>query len=57
MIDKDFMEVIFTLAANGHENLVEEVFPMLKKHAGFNQDATNLILRLVNIEKLEIAYR
>lgn len=57
LIDKDFMSVIYTLVANGHEHLVDSVIPLLTKRTGFNQDATNLVLRLVSIGKLDIAYR
>lgn len=56
-IDKDYLDVIYTLIANGHDNLVESVLPLLKKRTGFNQDATNLVLRLVSIGQLDSAYR
>ncbi len=57
LIDRDFMNVIYTLAANGHEVLVESVLPMLRKQTGFNQDATNLVLRLTSIGQIDVAYR
>jgi hypothetical protein len=57
LIDRDFANVIFTLASQGHDGLIEEIIPFLRKHAGFNQDVTNLILRLVSIGKEDVGYR
>lgn len=48
LLDKDFLEVIYTLAVNGHEAKVDEVLPRIKKSYGYNQDAVNISLRLIN---------
>jgi len=56
-MDRDFLEVVFTLASQGHESLIDQVVPLLKKSMGFNHDNANLILRLVSIGKEEVGYR
>ncbi|CAH1403829.1 unnamed protein product [Nezara viridula] len=45
--DKDILEVIYTLAINKHTDLIEQLADKLKKLPGFNQDAKNVILRLL----------
>ncbi|KOB79221.1 putative bicoid mrna stability factor [Operophtera brumata] len=53
--DKDVLEMIEHLASGGHEDKVEQLFPHLQKHQGYNQDVLNLILRLLNKGHLETA--
>lgn len=48
LLDKDFLEIAYTLAVNGHGDKIESVFDHLKKGFGYNQDAVNVILRLIN---------
>ncbi|CAL8088007.1 unnamed protein product [Orchesella dallaii] len=57
LIDRDFLGVVHSLAENNHHALIDEILPYLKKHSGFNQEATNLIFRLVNIGQEEVAYK
>lgn len=48
LLDKDIFDVIYTLATAGHAGHVDALLPRLRKSAGYNQDAVNLILRLTN---------
>lgn len=48
LLDKDIFDVIYTLATSGHAGHVDSLLPRLRKSAGYNQDAVNLILRLTN---------
>lgn len=57
LLDKDLMDVIYVLATNGHANQVDGLIKRFRKGAGFNQDAVNLILRLVNKGQEEVAYK
>lgn len=53
LLDKDFLEVAYTLAINGHEAKIDSILKNLKKSFGYNQDAVNVILRLVNKGKID----
>lgn len=57
LIDRDYLSVIYALAANNHNHLIDEVLPFLRKHSGFNQEATSLIFRLVNIGQEDVAFK
>ncbi|ODN04280.1 Leucine-rich PPR motif-containing protein, mitochondrial [Orchesella cincta] len=57
LIDRDFLNVVHSLAQNNHQGLIDEILPYLKKHTGFNQEATNVIFKLVNIGQEEVAYK
>ena len=48
LLDKDYLEIVYALAINGHDDKVDEVLSRLKKGFGYNQDAVNVILRLIN---------
>lgn len=48
LLDKDYLEVVYALSVNGHNDKVDEVLSRLKKAFGYNQDAVNIILRLIN---------
>lgn len=57
LIDRDFLKTIAALAENNHDHLIDDILPYLKKHSGFNQEATNLIFRLINLGHEETAYK
>lgn len=57
LLDKDLFDIIYTLSTNGHTDAVDQIIPKLRKSAGYNQDAVNLILRLVNKGLEDIAYK
>nr|CAD7568028.1 unnamed protein product [Timema californicum] len=48
LMDKDYMDIVYTLAVNNHTQLVDSIIERFRQSAGFNHDALNLILRLVN---------
>ncbi|XP_076067194.1 bicoid stability factor [Oratosquilla oratoria] len=54
---RDFMDLIYALAANGHEQHVPELMEKVPKGIGYNQDAINLIFRLINIGKDDVAFK
>ncbi|CAL4065404.1 unnamed protein product, partial [Meganyctiphanes norvegica] len=47
--DRELMEVCTALAAKGHNLEFKEVLDMMRHSGGYNQEARNLILRLVNM--------
>lgn len=57
LLDKDLFDIIYVLSTNGQSDKVEEIIPRLRKTSGYNQDAVNLILRLVNKGQEDIAYK
>lgn len=56
LLDKDLFDIIYNLSTNGHGDSVDKIIPRLRKSSGYNQDAVNLILRLVNKEQEDIAF-
>lgn len=56
LLDKDLFDVIYVLSTNGQSDKVDKLIPRLRKTAGYNQDAVNLILRLVNKGQEDVAY-
>ena len=57
LLDKDILEVIYSLASNGHGDKVDAVLAKMKKSVGYNQDAYNLILRLTNKGQVDVAFK
>ncbi|CAH0561344.1 unnamed protein product [Brassicogethes aeneus] len=47
LLDKDYLDIIYSLAVNGHAQHVPEILNKVRRAIGYNQDAINLILRLV----------
>ncbi|CAH1159971.1 unnamed protein product [Phaedon cochleariae] len=48
LLDKDYLDIIFSLAINGHTGHIPAVLNKVRKAVGYNQDAINVILRLIN---------
>ncbi|CAD6999056.1 leucine-rich PPR motif-containing protein, mitochondrial [Ceratitis capitata] len=48
LLDKDLLDIVYSLSVNGHSDKVQPVLKRLRITTGFNQDAVNVILRLVN---------
>ncbi|XP_055546807.1 leucine-rich PPR motif-containing protein, mitochondrial [Wyeomyia smithii] len=48
LLDKDLLDIIYSLATNGYADKVDPLVAKIRKQAGFNQDAVNVILRLIN---------
>lgn len=56
LLDKDYLEIVYSLATNGHAQLVPSILSRVKKTIGYNQDAINFILRLINKGHDETAF-
>lgn len=48
LLDKDYLDIIYSLATNGHTEHIPFILSKVRKSVGYNQDAVNLILRLIN---------
>ncbi|XP_058445927.1 leucine-rich PPR motif-containing protein, mitochondrial [Malaya genurostris] len=48
LLDKDILEILHSLATNGHADKIDPLLSKIRKQAGYNQDAVNVILRLIN---------
>ncbi|XP_067623165.1 leucine-rich PPR motif-containing protein, mitochondrial isoform X2 [Eurosta solidaginis] len=48
LLDKDLLDIVYALSINGHADKVDLILAKLRISTGFNQDAVNVILRLVN---------
>ncbi|XP_067009709.2 leucine-rich PPR motif-containing protein, mitochondrial [Anabrus simplex] len=57
LLDKDFMDIIYTLTVHGFAEHVDQVMGRMRQTAGYNQDAVNLILRLVNSGNEDVAMK
>ncbi|XP_046663797.1 leucine-rich PPR motif-containing protein, mitochondrial isoform X1 [Homalodisca vitripennis] len=55
--DRDYLEVVYTAAISGHEELVDKILKNIRNMTGYNQDAANVLLRLVTKGKDEAAYK
>ncbi|GLV39949.1 bicoid stability factor [Carabus blaptoides fortunei] len=55
LLDKDYLDIIFSLATNNHNHHVPAILAKVRKSVGYNQDAINLILRLINHGQEETA--
>ncbi|XP_055597632.1 leucine-rich PPR motif-containing protein, mitochondrial [Uranotaenia lowii] len=57
LLDKDLLEIIYSLATNGFADKVEFLIERIRKQVGYNQDAVNVILRLINRGQEEVALK
>ncbi|KAL7740091.1 hypothetical protein ACLKA6_000881 [Drosophila palustris] len=57
LLDKDLLDIVYTLTVNGHGDHVDGVLAKLRISPGFNQDAVNIILRLVNKGHEDVALK
>lgn len=48
LLDKDFLDIVYALATNGHTQYIPAILDKTRKAIGYNQDAINLIYRLIN---------
>ncbi|KAF7282651.1 hypothetical protein GWI33_002190 [Rhynchophorus ferrugineus] len=48
LLDKDYLDIVYSLSVNGHDQYVPDILARLRKNIGYSQDAINLILRLIN---------
>uniref|UniRef100_A0A182QIP6 Uncharacterized protein n=1 Tax=Anopheles farauti TaxID=69004 RepID=A0A182QIP6_9DIPT len=57
LLDKDILEIIYSLATNGHADKVDRLVEKIRRQAGYNQDAVNVILRLINRGQEEVGMK
>uniref|UniRef100_A0A182NB72 Very long-chain specific acyl-CoA dehydrogenase, mitochondrial n=1 Tax=Anopheles dirus TaxID=7168 RepID=A0A182NB72_9DIPT len=57
LLDKDILEVMYALATNGHPEKVDRLVEKIRRQAGYNQDAVNVILRLINRGQEEVGMK
>lgn len=57
LLDKDILDVVYALTLNGFGDLIDPIVETLRKSAGYNQDAVNLILRLTNKGYEDVAFK
>ncbi|ETN57784.1 bicoid stability factor [Anopheles darlingi] len=57
LLDKDILEIVYTLATNGHAEKVDPLLERIRRQAGYNQDAVNVILRLINKGQEEVSLK
>lgn len=55
--DRDLLEIVYTLAVNNKPELVDSVLGKVRKMAGYNQDAANIILRLITKGQEDMAFK
>lgn len=55
--DRDLLEVLFTAAIHNHSTIVDYLLNRMNKSAGYNQDCFNIILRLVNHQQEDQAFK
>ncbi|XP_039283896.1 leucine-rich PPR motif-containing protein, mitochondrial [Nilaparvata lugens] len=55
--DRDYLEIIYTLAVNDQQQLIDFILTKIGRSTGYNQDAANVILRLTTRGKEDIAYK
>ncbi|GBP92171.1 Leucine-rich PPR motif-containing protein, mitochondrial [Eumeta japonica] len=48
LTDKDILDIIEAFTLSGHSDKTDYMFSYLQKQAGYNQEARNVILRLIN---------
>lgn len=56
LLDKDYLDIVYAMATSGHTEHIASILARLKKSIGYNQDAINYILRLINKGQEATAY-
>ncbi|XP_025193243.1 leucine-rich PPR motif-containing protein, mitochondrial [Melanaphis sacchari] len=55
--DKEYLDIVYSLAINGHGDKIDQVMTRISKASGYNQDAINCIYKLVTMGQEEIAFK
>ena len=55
--DRDLFEVLHSAAINGHPSLVDALLSRVSKSSGYNQDCMNIIMRLINKNQEDEAFK
>lgn len=56
LLDKDYLDIIYALAINDHNQHIPVILNKVRKSIGYNQDALNIALRLINKGKEDAAF-
>lgn len=56
LLDKDYLDIAYALATSGHSQHIPVILNKVRKAVGYNQDAINIILRLINKGEEEAAF-
>ncbi|CAG9859713.1 unnamed protein product [Phyllotreta striolata] len=56
LLDKDYLDIIYELAVNNHDEHIPLIIEKVRKAVSYNQDAINVTLRLINKGKEEAAF-
>ncbi len=51
------MEVLYTAAVHGHSKIVDYLLSQMSRFSGYNQDCFNVILRLINLQQVDQAFK
>jgi leucine-rich PPR motif-containing protein, mitochondrial len=57
LFQRQWLEVLFTAAMNEHNSIVDYVLSQIPRDSGYNSECLNLIYRLINCEKDEVAFK
>ncbi|CAH1737969.1 unnamed protein product [Aphis gossypii] len=55
--DREYLDIVYSLAINGHGDKIEQIMTRIPKTSGYNQDAINCIYKLVTTGNEEIAFK
>ncbi|VVC25742.1 Pentatricopeptide repeat,Tetratricopeptide-like helical domain [Cinara cedri] len=55
--DREYLDIIYVLATNGHSNQIDQIITRIQKMSGYNQDAINCIYKLVIAGQEKIAFK
>lgn len=55
--DKEYLDIVYSLAINGHGDKIDQIMTRIPKTSGYNQDAINCIYKLVTCGQEEIAFK
>lgn len=55
LLDNDYLDIIYSLATNNHDENIPLILSKLRKAVGYNYEAINVILRLINKDKMDAA--
>ncbi|KAF5285354.1 hypothetical protein FQA39_LY04453 [Lamprigera yunnana] len=56
LLDKDYLDIVYAFAINGHSKYVPDILNRVRRAFGYNQDAVNVIYRLINNGQEETAF-
>lgn len=55
--DKDYLNIVRTLAVNGHEDKIDNILSKVRKNLGYNHECINVCLELINDGQDDVAFK